>query len=146
MWKSRASTDTLKQKFLIRLSNPELDNTRPDTKALYQIASKLADVSLADKALKSNLQKATSVIGTGAGRQAAGIPFRRRGIAQGDSAVLQDGNEDLPQPRGRRGLLGQGHHAAGFITRWLSDKPQTLAFGLLLVVGLLSAEWLTGSF
>ena len=30
-----------------------------------------------------------------------------------------------------------------FMTSWLTDKPQTLAFGMLLVIGLLSAEWLT---
>ena len=30
-----------------------------------------------------------------------------------------------------------------FMTNWLSDKPQKLAYGLLLVIGLLSAEWLT---
>src|SRR5262249_62185114 len=30
-----------------------------------------------------------------------------------------------------------------FLTGWFSDKPQRLAIGLLLCVGLLSIEWLT---
>ena len=40
------STDTLRQKFLVRQSNPELDVTRPDVTALYQMASPVSEISI----------------------------------------------------------------------------------------------------
>ncbi|MBO0697864.1 MAG: hypothetical protein J2P46_05695, partial [Zavarzinella sp.] len=55
-----STTDTLKQKFTIRQSNPELDVTKPDLKSMYQMASPLALMQVSDAALGANLQKAVS--------------------------------------------------------------------------------------
>ena len=50
-----SSTDTLKQKFAIRQSNPELDVTKPNLKELYQMASPLAEMQVSDAALATRL-------------------------------------------------------------------------------------------
>jgi hypothetical protein len=135
-----SSTDTLKQKFEIRQSNPELDVTRPDTKALYQMASPLADMQVADTTLASNLQQ----------RSTAGADGKRLAFKFGDDESLklipQCFKTDTKIARNRGAVedyWDKGVTLPTFMTQWLSDKPQSLAYGLLLVIGLLSAEWLT---
>ena len=92
---------------LIRQSNPELDVTRPDVKALYQMASPLAEMH--GKRPDAERQPA-GVSATSRGRrEAAGVQVRRRGVAEADPAsASRPGRQDRPQPRGGRGLLGQG--------------------------------------
>src|SRR5262245_11643931 len=55
-----SSTEVLKYKFLIRQSNPELDVTRPDIRALYQIASPLTEMQVSDTALAADLKSRTT--------------------------------------------------------------------------------------
>ena len=135
-----SSTDTLKQTFEIRQSNPELDVTRPDTKALYQMASPLAKMQVSDATLSRNLQDRTM----------GGADGKRLAFKFGDEESLklipQCLKTDTKTARNRGAVedyWDRGVTLPTFMTRWLSDKPQTLAFGLLLVIGLLSAEWLT---
>jgi hypothetical protein len=139
-----SSTDTLHREFMIRQSNPELDNTRPDTKSLYLIASKLGpEVFGNNKELESALQKATSVIGTGPEGKRLAFRF---GDEDSLKAIPQCFRPETKTFRNRGAVedyWDKGITIPSFLTRWASDKPQTLAYGLLLVVGLLSVEWLT---
>lgn len=138
-----SSTDTLKQKFAIRQSNPELDVTRPDVKALYQMASPAADVvvQLPDKDLAGKLQSAA----------ASGADGKRLAFKFGDDESLklipQCFKTDTKVARNRGAVedyWDKGVTLPLAMTSWYSpDKPQKLAFGLLICVGLLSAEWLT---
>jgi hypothetical protein len=135
-----SSTDTLKQKFEVRKSNPELDVTRPDVKAMYQMASPLSKFQVSDGTLAINLQKAA----------AAGADGKRLAFKFGDDESLrlipQCFKTDVKTARNRGAVedyWDKGITLPHFLTSWLTDKPQRLAFGLLLVVGLLSTEWLT---
>lgn len=135
-----SSTETLNQKFAIRQSNPELDVTRPDFKALYQMASPLAEMQLADKELAAKLQSAA----------ASGADGKRLAFKFGDDESLklipQCFKTDTKVARNRGAVedyWDKGVTLPTAMTGWYSDKPQRLAFGLLLCVGLLSVEWLT---
>src|SRR5207247_82744 len=66
-----SSTDTLKQKFTIRQSNPELDVTKPNLKELYQMASPLAEMQVSDAALATRLQQAVSANSLGTEKRLA---------------------------------------------------------------------------
>jgi hypothetical protein len=135
-----SSTETLHQKFEVKKSNPELDVTRPDVKALYQMASPLADMQVSDATLSTALQ----------GKAGTGAEGKRLAFRFGDDESLklipQCFKTDTKTFRNRGAVedyWDKGITLPSFLTSWLSDKPQRLAFGLLLVVGLLSAEWLT---
>jgi hypothetical protein len=135
-----SSTDTLKQKFLIRQSNPELDNTKPNLKDLYEVATPLADMPVSDAALAANLQKAAT----------AGADGKRLAFRFGDEENLKLIPEcmkpDVKTARNRGAVedyWDKGVELPHFLTGWYSDKPQRLGAMLLLCVGLLSVEWLT---
>jgi hypothetical protein len=135
-----SSTDTLNQKFAIRQSNPELDLTKPDVTALYQMASPLADMQVSDATLASALQN----------RSAGGVDGKRLAFKFGDEESLklipQCFKTDVKVARNRGAVedyWDKGVTLPSFLTSWMTDKPQTLAYGLMLCVGLLSVEWLT---
>jgi hypothetical protein len=135
-----SSTDTLKYKFLIRQSNPELDNTRPNLKDLYQIATPLADMPVSDAALSANLQKSTT----------AGAEGKRLAFRFGDDEALKlipdCMKPDVKTARNRGAVedyWDKGVELPHFLTGWYSEKPQRLGAMLLICVGLLSVEWLT---
>jgi hypothetical protein len=135
-----SSTDTLKGKFLIRQSNPELDNTKPNLKDLYQIATPLADMPVSDATLSANLQRAA----------ATGAEGKRLAFKFGDDESLKLIPEcmkpDVKTARNRGAVedyWDKGVELPHFMSGWYSEKPQRLGVMLLLCVGLLSIEWLT---
>jgi hypothetical protein len=139
-----SSTDTLKQKFQVRQSNPELDVTKPDLKSLYQMASPLADMQVADKNLEANLTKAVSANSAGLGTE------KRLAFRFGDDESLKLIPEcfkaDVKTFRNRGAVedyWDKGVTLPSWLTSWYSDKPQRLGAMLLVCVGLLSIEWLT---
>jgi hypothetical protein len=137
-----SSTDTLKQKFTIRQSNPELDVTKPDLKAMYQMASPLALMQVSDAALSANLQKAVSANSQGLEKRLA-FKF---GDEESLKLIPDCFKPDVKTARNRGAVedyWDKGVTLPSFLTSWYSDKPQRLGALLLICVGLLSAEWLT---
>lgn len=135
-----SSTDTLNQKFQIRTSNPELDNTKPDVKSLYALATPLLDMPVSDATLNTKLQTAT----------VSGAEGKRLAFRFGDDESLKLIPEcfksDLKTARNRGAVedyWDKGIELPHFLTSWYSDKPQRLGAMLLVCVGLLSIEWLT---
>jgi hypothetical protein len=135
-----SSTDTLKQKFLVRQSNPELDNTKPNVKEMYELATALADMPVSDPVLSANLQKVA----------ASGASGKRLAFRFGDDESLKLIPEcmkpDVRTARNRGAVedyWDKGVTLPHFLTGWYSDKPQRIGALLLLCVGLLSIEWLT---
>jgi hypothetical protein len=139
-----SSTDTLKYKFSIRQSNPELDVSRPDFKALYQMASVVTDVlpRITDNSVATRLQNAAPV-----GTDGKRLTFK---FADEESIKL------IPEcmksePRTIRNLgkvedyWDKGFELPTWMTQWLTgktDRPMKIGALLFLVVGLLSLEWL----
>ena len=140
-----SSAETLKQKFNIRQSNPELDVTRPDFNALYRMATPLAEVSgrIADTTLSANLQRAA----------AAGPEGKRLAFKFGDEESLKLIPEVIKQDaktirnKGKvEDYWDKGIDMPKWSTEWLTgktDRPMRVGVMLLLCGALLSAEWLT---
>jgi hypothetical protein len=134
------STDSLRQKFLIRQSNPELDVTRPDVNALYQMASPVSDISVKDPGVNTRLQ----------GFAATGADGKRLAFKFGDEEALKVIPECFIEDKKtglNRGAVedywDKGIELPHWMTGWYSDKPMRIGLMLLVCVGLLSAEWLT---
>lgn len=135
-----SSTDTLKGKFLIRQSNPELDNTKPNTKDLYQMATALADMPVSDATLSANLQK---VAMTGPDGKRLAFKFADQESLKLIPEALKP---DVKVARNRGAVedyWDKGVELPRALTSWYSDKPQRVGVMLLACVGLLSIEWLT---
>jgi hypothetical protein len=159
------SGETLSRKFTVKESNPELDDTRPDFPALYQLASEATDHLPQDKETQDELKKALE--GTAArllkqvedqagDKAKAGQPARSTDKQPTEklsaSAALHfffDLNSaylipkcvttqsKVQRSRGPvRDLWDEGFTIS-------SDPSVRMATVLLLVAGLLSVEWLT---
>ena len=136
-----SSTDTLRQKFQVRQSNPELDITRPDMNSLYAMASSVADVRVKDQNVLSKLGQ----IPTGSGAEGKKLAFRF-----GDEESLKlipecvDSQTVRPWNRGAvEDYWDKGVELPSFLTKWYSEKPMRVGLAMLAIVGLLSIEWLT---
>lgn len=139
-----SSSETLKQKFNIRQSNPELDITRPDFAALYKMASPLSEVSsrVTDQAMSAKLQQAT----------AGGPEGKRLTFKFGDDESLKIIPECIKQDAKTIRNKGKvddywdkGIELPSWMTRWLTgptDRPMRVGYMLLFCVTLLSIEWL----
>ena len=167
------STETLKQKFTIRRSNPELDQTRPDFDALAKIAGDLEEVTgrLTDKGLAGQLKDASAKTPEGTklffkfeNRTALDLipqvidrdskTLRNRGAVEDrwDKGVdlpewLTDWTYELrdmtPHPVAIECALPQW--STRWYDRWYDREPRTyyVGFWLAVVALMLSLEWLT---
>jgi hypothetical protein len=136
--------DTLEGEFMLRKSDPELDNARPDFDRLRQMASEL------DAELLARIKKEGVVDKLRAGLPKEGgvtkLAFRLNDptligyipdcmyhrenteVNRGKSEDLWDKGFTIPESSA---------------TSWIAKGPQTLSYVLLIVVGLLSIEWMT---
>lgn len=139
-----SSSDVLRAKFNVRESNPELDNTRPDPAALMAMAGNLSEVQnrIKDSATLVEVQRRL--------RGGRSLPTDDKSEAPKLMFTLASAEsipECLPavppQVSRNRGQVDDlwdhgptfGHSAEG--------KPITVATLLMVIVGLLSLEWLT---
>jgi hypothetical protein len=150
------SPDSLRGKITVKESNPELDHVRPDPLAMYQIASDIDEVlpRLANKATADDLRKAVEGRRVRAEKQ-PGIPsaseaepdrsmdkprlcfdLKTAGIIP--ECMLTD--TKLQRNKGKSDDLWDKGVIFGYDNR---NAPIRLPYVLLLVVGLLSCEWLT---
>jgi hypothetical protein len=135
-----SSAETLKHRIMIRRSNPELDIVRPDAASMIQLAGDLEVVAprIQDKAildsLKASLPKASD------GQRLAFRLDRPTQLEAIPSCLITE----TKTQRNRGPIEDQwdrGPELPSWMTSWYSDKPQRVGWLLLLIVGLLSAEW-----
>jgi hypothetical protein len=156
--------ETLPRRFLVKESNPELDNTRPDFGQMYQVASEMSavvprlDKNIEDE-LRSALESTAARLLHRAGETSSGtdrsLPAANEQTAENgktrqeplrlffdlSSATLipkcMVTDSKVQRSRGAvQDLWDQG------FTLW-SDPSVRMASVLLLIVTLLSIEWLT---
>jgi hypothetical protein len=158
------SGDLLSRKFVVKESNPELDNTRPDFGQMYQLASEITEVlPRMDKPgqdeLRQNLEstaarllqqvdtsgpdqpKASQPAATGSNHATSGEKEQPRLFFDLASAHLIPkclvSESKVQRSRGPvKDLWDLG-------LTFSNDPPVQLAHALVIVVGLLSVEWLT---
>jgi hypothetical protein len=134
-----SSSESLRQKFSVRQSNPELDITRTDLKALYQMASDVASLNLSDPTLTASVQaKATP------GVDGKRLSFKL--VDQESLAVIPEVIKSETKTLRNRGAIvdywDKGVELPRFLTGWFSDKPMRVGGLLLIAVTLLSLEWI----
>ncbi len=131
------TSDTLSSKFTVKESNPELDNTRPDFAQLRQVASNADDQVFRRQGddlrakIKPELERTNSVLGAdGATR----LFFDLKAAELIPECM--DSEQRIQKSRGPVKDLWD----AGFE---VGNPPTKVSWALLLVVTLLSLEWLT---
>ncbi|HEY8504024.1 MAG TPA: hypothetical protein VIL46_05540, partial [Gemmataceae bacterium] len=134
------TADTLSANFRIRPSDPEMDNTRPDYALLAEMSAELDDVAerFEDKAAAERLKLA---LPAGSRRLAMKIDDRRA-----ISLIPAAMTSEVKVTRSRGPVEDQwdkGPTLPSWMTSWATDRPVEVSALLLVIVGLLSAEWLT---
>jgi hypothetical protein len=143
------TSDTATSKFVVKESNPELDNTRPDFGQLWQIASKLEE----EETREGRSQK------FGVFHRITNDELRaklRAELERTNAGLSKDGDLRLYFDLKAAPVIPDCMKAEQRIQRsrgpvkdlWdegmeFGDPPLKLSFALLVVVALLSAEWLT---
>jgi hypothetical protein len=148
-----SSSDVLRGKFAVKESNPELDNTRPDPGALAQMAGDLDEVAsrLPGKAAVDELRARLRGPKASAADKLEG---RDRAKAAGEAPKLfftLATAEAIPpclpavppQVSRNRGPVDDLWDDGPELGRTEDGKPIEVATLLMVIVGLLSAEWLT---
>ncbi|MDB5312305.1 MAG: hypothetical protein JWO38_6507 [Gemmataceae bacterium] len=136
--------DTIEGEFMLRKSDPEMDNTRPDIDALRAMAGEL------DKDLRARIKKPETAerLARDLPRE-GGVPKLAFKLADKDLLALipecMDHREVNDKNRGKaEDLWDQGFTLPESLTpEWLGKYPQQVSYVLLLLVGLLSVEWMT---
>ena len=138
------TNDVLSGKFIVKESNPELDNARPDFALLYTLASPLGDLRVdvppeLRQRLRGSIKQELVDLAPTAGRETEPRLFFDLKTA----AMIPDclGNEHKTQRS--RGPVDDLWDAGPWLGYDEEGKPRIVSLVLLLVVGLLSAEWLT---
>jgi hypothetical protein len=149
-----SSSDVLRDKFVVKESNPELDNTRPDPGALALMAGDLDEVKdrLSSKAALDELRQ--KLHGPRPAASASDKAENREPGTAGDAPKLLftlTTADAIPQCL--PGMPPKVSRSRGPVTDlWDTGpelgtneegKPRTVATLLMVIVGLLSVEWLT---
>jgi hypothetical protein len=135
--------DTQTRSFIVREANPEMDNTRPDFDAMYQLASEADEVlqRLGDAeqaSLKEQLRKGAPA---GAAKGAAAKPRLYFSLANAD-LIPKCMRKDVATQRSRGPIKDQWDEGIEIYHRDPPLQPIKLSYVLMIVVGLLSLEWL----
>jgi hypothetical protein len=138
--------DTLTQRFSVKESNPEMDNTRPDFETMYQLASEADDVlgRMGDaerQQLRRSLQRPKM---EGVAKDESKEDKLRLYFDLKNAPLIPTCMRPDVQTQRNRGSI-QDLWDGGFVI-WRRDPPYqpiTVSYVLLAVVGLLSVEWLT---
>jgi hypothetical protein len=140
--------DTDTGKFIVKESNPELDNTRPDFETMYELASEADDYlprvknEQDRKEIKARLQRPRLAVAEKSDKkEAEAVPEDKPryyfDLANADlipKCISSDYRET--KSRGRAEDLWDGGYPADPKERWFS-------WTLAVIVGLLSIEWLS---
>jgi hypothetical protein len=139
-----SSSDILRGKFSVRESNPELDNTRPDPAALAAMAGDLDDIQLRlkDKTVLDDLRQRLRGGRTAPADGKPEAPKLLFTLATAD-AIPNCLPSVPPQVSRNRGPVDDLWDHGPQFGESADGKPIIIATLLMVIVGLLSLEWLT---
>jgi hypothetical protein len=147
-----SSGDVLRGKFAVKESNPELDNTRPDPAALAAMAGDLDEVKSRIKdADFENLPRRILGPRLSAADQAESKPASLSAANEAPKLLFTLPSADAitpcltavpPQVSRNRGPVDDLWDKGPALGETEDGKPMTVATVLLVIVGLLSVEWL----
>jgi hypothetical protein len=136
--------DTLSSKFVVKEANPELDNTQPDFAHLHQLASDATDVLArigeeAKAKVKQVLERTNKLPArdTVEDKEVLRLYFDLKSADVIPECMVTD-----RKTQRNRGPV-KDVWDSGLVIDEASDPPLKISTALLVVVGLLSVEWLT---
>jgi hypothetical protein len=143
--KSPETGDTLTQRFSVKESNPEMDDTRPNFQTMYQLASEADDVlGRLGEAERQELKRSlTRPQIEGASQSEGGEKMRLYFDLKNAHLIPACMRSDIQTLRSRGPI--QDLWDDGFVM-WNREPPAPpvkISYVLLAAVGLLSLEWLT---
>ncbi len=135
--------DVLTKKFDVKESNPELDNVQPDFVQLRQLASEAKDVlsrftneEARDK-LKRVLERTNKSVGQSPGEEKEML---RLYFDLKSAAAIPEFMVTERKTQRNRGPIKDVWDSGFYLENW--DPPMKVSVVLLVIIGLLSAEWL----
>jgi hypothetical protein len=146
-----SSSDVLRDKFAVKESNPEMDNTRPDPGALAQMAGDLDEVKdrLSGKPAVDELRQKlrgprTSAADKAENRDPAAADAPKLLFTLATAEAIPQCLPAIPPKVSRsRGPVDDLWDDGPEFGRTEDGKPIMVATLLMVIVGLLSVEWLT---
>ncbi|HEY2911220.1 MAG TPA: hypothetical protein VGI99_13300 [Gemmataceae bacterium] len=136
--------DTLEGEFMLRKSDPELDDTRPDPAKLLEIATDF------DNNLTSRIKKEGVVERLRDKLPKVGAATRLAFKLNDPETVgmIPDCMDSLTNVQNNRGksedLWDKGFEIPeSSATSWIAKGPQSISYAMLAIIGLLCIEWMT---
>jgi hypothetical protein len=137
----QGTTETVSQKFVVKEANPEMDNVMPDFARLRDIASDagkvLARIDTGRRATVRQELERTNRLPGGASDEQLKLYFDLKGASVIPDCMISD-----PKEVTTRGPV-RDLWDDGWVVDEDSEPPLKLSYALLLIIGLLSVEWLT---
>lgn len=137
------SSDILRGKFVVRESNPELDNTRPDSNALRAVAGEFREVQSRFKERSAADDLMHRLSGTTSGPESAPTDGPKLVFSLANAGIIPDCLPAVPpQVTRNRGAVADLWDDGPTFGETADGKPITVATLLMVLVGLLTIEWL----
>jgi hypothetical protein len=136
--------DTLEGEFMLRKSDPEMDNTRPDFDRLREMASELDKDVIARIKKEGVADRLTNAL-----PKENGVPKLAFKLSDYESIkVIPDCMVALKVTADNRGksedLWDKGFTVPeNSLTSWVGKGPQMISYVMLIIIGLLCVEWMT---
>lgn len=131
--------DTISGEFMVRRSNPELDNARPDFAALVNAASTLADVE--PKITEPSALERLRGNATDTSKVKLAFKLNEREKLEAIPACLKSDRKEFRNRGAVEDLWDQGASLPSWISDRFSSQPITISYLLMAAVGLLAIEW-----
>jgi hypothetical protein len=137
--------DTIEGEFMLRQSNPELDNVRPDLTAMIAMASSFeGDAGVAPRIAKPETRdRLAKYLPKEAGATRLAFKLSDRDLVGLIPECMAKEERNLNNRGKAEDLWDKGIPIPQSWTAWFANGPQQLSYVLLTVVGLLAVEWMT---
>jgi hypothetical protein len=136
------SGEIVRKKFSVRASDPEIDYPQPDYQALYDLATEIASNELEDRLDKEVTEKLRANKNYPVSLDSKGV-LRRRFFDLETADIIPAMIKDSRQVSRNRGGIRDEWDQGPSLGKDAEGRDMRIATALLLIVGLLSVEWLT---
>lgn len=127
--------ETISGEFMVRRSDPELDNARPDFNALVNAASSLKDVE--PKITEPGVLDRLKGSATDTAKVKLSFKLAERDKLELIPACLKSDRKEFRNRGAVEDLWDKGVP----LPRWVSSQPAEISYLLLAAIGLLAVEW-----
>ncbi len=131
--------DTISGEFMVRRSDPELDNARPDFAALQNAASALADVE--PKITEPGALEKLKGSATDTTKVKLAFKLSETDKLAAIPACLKSDRKEFRNRGAVEDLWDQGATLPSAISDRFSSQPVTISYLLMAAIGLLAIEW-----